>query len=495
MTALASAVRLALLPLLLGGCTVGPKYRRPPAPVPITSAYKEQRAVGTWKVASPSDAMLRGRWWEIFHEPELNALEERLNLDNQTIKQAFELYMAARAQIRVAQAGYYPTVGVSPNVTTSQSSSFGGGGGQRPVTTTFNAPVEASWAPDLWGRVRNAVRQAQYGAQISAADLESQRLLEQATLAQTFFQIRGQDALQELLDSTVETDERVLALTRSLYETGIGTLVAVVQSEQTLQAARVQATNVKIARAQFEHAVATLLGAPATEVSIPKRAELATPPPIPTGAPSQLLERRPDIAAAERAMAQANAVIGIGYAAYYPTLTLSGSAGFASSALATLFTWPSSFWSVGGNISQTVFDGGLRRATVDQLIAQYNATVAGYRQTVLTAFQQVEDFLAQAAILSQVIEEQKQNVALAQRAFELEKYRYETGLDPYLNLMTQQIILLSTRQTLVNLQVQEMISVVLLVQALGGGWERSDLPTPSQVSEKWPRTPPKLSGP
>jgi outer membrane protein TolC len=194
-------------------------------------------------------------------------------------------------------------------------------------------------------------------------------------------------------------------------------------------------------------------------------------------------------------MAQANAVIGIGYAAYYPTLTLSGSAGFASSALATLFTWPSSFWSVGGNISQTVFDGGLRRATVDQLIAQYNATVAGYRQTVLTAFQQVEDFLAQAAILSQVIEEQKQNVALAQRAFELEKYRYETGLDPYLNLMTQQIILLSTRQTLVNLQVQEMISVVLLVQALGGGWERSDLPTPSQVSEKWPRTPPKLSGP
>jgi NodT family efflux transporter outer membrane factor (OMF) lipoprotein len=478
MTAPARAVRLALLPLVLAGCTVGPKYRRPSAPVPITSAYKESRDVGTWKVASPSDAMLRGKWWEVFHEPELNGLEERLNLDNQTIKRAFELYMAARAQIRVAQAGYYPTAAVSPSVSTSQPP------GGAPRVTAFNAPVEASWAPDLWGRVRNAVRQARYGAQISAADLESQRLLEQATLAQTYFQIRGQDALQELLDRTVATDERLFAVTQALYETGIGTLVAVVQAEQTLQSARVQATNVGIARAQLEHAIATLLGAPATELSIPKRAVLATPPPIPTGTPSQLLERRPDIAAAERAMAQANAVIGIGYAAYYPTLTLSGSAGFTSSALSTLFTWPSSVWSVGGSISQTVFEGGLRRATVDQFIAQYNATVAGYRQTVLVAFQQVEDFLAQATILSQVIEEQRRNVALAQKAFELEKFRYETGLDPYLNLMTQQIILLATQQTLVNLQVQEMISVVLLIQALGGGWDSSDLPTPSQVSER-----------
>jgi NodT family efflux transporter outer membrane factor (OMF) lipoprotein len=484
MRAPARIVRMmALLPLVLAGCTVGPKYRRPSAPVPITSAYKESRAAGTWKVADPSDAMLRGKWWEIFGEPELNGLEQRLNLDNQTIKQAFELYMAARAQIRVAQAAYYPTVSVGPSVTTSQSSgSNGGGGGQR--STAWSAPVDASWAPDLWGRVRNTVRQAQYGAQISAADLESQRLLEQATLAQTYFQIRGQDALQEVLDAAVAADEQVLALTRSLYETGIGTEVAVVQAAQTLQTARVQATNVKSLRAQFEHAIATLLGAPATALSIPKRAQLVTPPLIPTGTPSQLLERRPDIAAAERAMAQANATIGIGYAAYYPTLTLSGTAGFASSALSTLFTWPSSFWSVGGSVSQTVFDGGLRRATVDQFIAQYNATVAGYRQTVLAAFQQVEDFLAQAAILSQAIEEQKENVALAQEAFDLEKVRYETGVDPYLNLMTQQIILLGTQQTLVNLQVQRMTAVVLLIQALGGGWDRSDLPTPNQVSQK-----------
>ncbi|MEA2751086.1 MAG: hypothetical protein QOI41_5229 [Myxococcales bacterium] len=473
---IARALRMAVLPLVLAGCTVGPKYRRPPAPVPVTSAYKESRALGTWKVASPSDAMLRGKWWHIFHEPELNALEERLNVDNQTIKQAFELYMAARAQIRVAQAGYWPTVGVAPSVTTTSQSSGSGASGGRQQITTFSAPAEASWAPDLWGRVRNTVKQAKYGAQISAADLESQRLLEQATLADTYFRIRGQDALQELLDSTVRVDEQIFNVTRSLYDTGIGTEVAAVQAEQTLQAARVQATNVKVLRAQYEHAIATLLGVPATDFSIPTRAQLATPPTIPTGTPSQLLERRPDIAAAERAMAQANAVIGIGYAAYYPTLTLTGSAGVASSALSSLFTWPSFVWSVGASVSQTVFDGGLRRATVDQFIAQYNATVAGYRQTVLAAFQQVEDFLSQAALLSEVIAEEKQNVALAQKAFELEKSRYETGLDPYLNLMTQQTILLGTQQSLVSFQVQEMTAVVLLVQALGGGWDRADLP-------------------
>jgi NodT family efflux transporter outer membrane factor (OMF) lipoprotein len=470
---IARALRMALLSLVLAGCTVGPKYRRPSAPIPVTSAYKESRALGTWKVASPSDAMLRGKWWEIFHEPELNALEERLNVDNQTIKQAFELYMAARAQIRIAQAGYWPTAGVAPSVTTTSQSS-GSGGRQR--ITTFSAPAEASWAPDLWGRVRNTVKQAKYGAQISAADLESQRLLEQATLADTYFRIRGQDALQELLDSTVRADEQIFNITRSLYDTGIGTEVAAVQAEQTLQAARVQATNVKVLRAQYEHAIATLLGVPATDFSIPTRAQLATPPPIPTGTPSQLLERRPDIAAAERAMAQANAIIGIGYAAYYPTLTLTGSAGFASSALSSLFTWPSFVWSVGASVSQTVFDGGVRRATVDQFIAQYNATVAGYRQTVLAAFQQVEDFLSQTALLSEVIAEEKQNVALAQKAFELEKSRYETGLDPYLDLMTQQTILLGTQQSLVSFQVQEMTAVVLLVQALGGGWDRADLP-------------------
>jgi NodT family efflux transporter outer membrane factor (OMF) lipoprotein len=440
--------------------------------------------------------MLRGKWWELFRESELNALEERLNLDNQTIKQSFETYMAARAQIRQAQAGYFPTVATNPGVTVSRSPSgaatvtptggqatvASGGGGQR--FTSYVAPLDISWAPDLFGRVRDTVRQFQYGAQVSAADLESQRLLEQATLAQTYFQIRGQDALQALLDATVAADAAILELTRELYATGIGTDVAVVQAEQTLEAARVQATGAGILRAQYEHAIATLLGVPATQLTIPKRAWLASPPAIPSGAPSQLLERRPDIAAAERQMAQANAVIGVGYAAYYPTLTLSGSGGFASSAVKTLFSWPNRVWSLGANLAETLFDGGLRGATIDQAVASYNATVAGYRQTVLTAFQQVEDFLAQGRILPQEIEQQRRMVALAQQAFDLEKVRYETGIDPYLNLMTQQTILLSAQQTLVSLRVQEMTSAVQLVEALGGGWNRSELPTPSAVSIK-----------
>jgi NodT family efflux transporter outer membrane factor (OMF) lipoprotein len=465
---------LPLILLIWCGCAVGPAYQRPAAPVPRAPAYKEG-----WKLATPSDARLRGKWWELFHEPELNALEDRLNLDNQTIKQSFELYMAARAQVREARAGYYPSVAASPGATVSRSS---GAGGQR--VTSYSVPLEISWAPDLFGRVRNAVRQAQYGAQVSAADLESQRLLEQATLAGTYFSIRGQDALQALLDATVRSDERILELTRGLYATGIGTEVAVVQAEQTLAGARVQATNAAIVRAQDEHAIATLLGIAATDFAIPRRAWLATPPSIPRGAPSQLLERRPDVAAAERLMAQANAAIGIGYAAYYPTLTLSASGGFAASALSTLFSWPSRVWSVGASIAETLFDGGLRGATIDQLVAEYNANVAAYRQTVLAAFQQVEDFLAQTGILSREIEQQEQLVTLAQKAFDLERVRFETGIDPYLDLMIQQTILLAAQQTLVTLQVQQMTSAVSLVQALGGGWDTSDLPTPDAVSER-----------
>jgi NodT family efflux transporter outer membrane factor (OMF) lipoprotein len=491
---------------LVAGCAVGPAYHVPAAPVPKATAYREG-----WKVASPSDHLLRGKWWQLFREPELNALEERVNLDNQTIKQSFETYMAARAQIREAQAGYFPTVTTSPSVTTSRSSGstgFGtlnptagqgattpaigqggatfGGGGQR--FTSYVVPGEISWAPDLFGRVRNTVRQNQYAAQVSAADLESQRLLEQATLAQTYFQIRGQDALQDLLGSTVKSDQEILDATRALYTTGIGTDVAVVQAEQTLQTARVQATNAGILRAQYEHAIATLLGAPATDFTLAKRAWLGTPPSIPRGAPSQLLERRPDIAAAERQMAAANALVGVGYAAYFPTLTLTASGGFASSALSTLFSWPSRVWSLAASLSETLFDGGLRGATIDQYVASYNANVAGYRQTVLTAFQQVEDFLAEARILSLEVEQQTRMVALAQKAFDLEKVRYESGIDPYLTLMTQQTILLSAQQTLVSLEVQQMTSAVQLVEALGGGWDRSELPTPSAVSRHAPRS-------
>ncbi|MET0413435.1 MAG: efflux transporter outer membrane subunit [Polyangiaceae bacterium] len=455
------------------GCAVGPEYQRPAAPLPRAAQYREG-----WKRATPSDAVLRGKWWQVFAEPELDALEERLLVDNQTIQQFVAQYAAARAQIRVVRAGELPVASVSPSASVSRSSgNTGGFGGGRRVTT-YQLPLEASWAPDLFGKVQNSVRAAQYGAQVSAAELEGQKLLAQSALAQSYFALRGQDALQELLDATVAADEQILEATRALYTTGIGTQLAVAQAEQTLLAVRVQVSTAGIQRAQLEHAIATLLGVSATDFSIPKRAALPQPPVIPAGAPSALLERRPDIAAAERQMAQANAQIGVGYAAYYPTLTLSASGGFASTALGTLLSWPSRVWALGASATELLFDGGARSAQIDQYRASYDASVASYRQTVLVAFQQVEDYLSQSRILAQAVEQQQAAVAAAQSAFDAQKVRYDTGIDPYLDLMTEQTLLLEARQSLVGLQVQQMTAAVLLVEALGGGWHAADLPAP-----------------
>ena len=489
---------ITLLCFSLSGCAVGPRYHKPSASMPAAPNYKEspinfQDAEG-WKVASPQDAMLRGNWWEIFQQPELNDLEQQLNINNQNIKVFFENYLAARAQIREAHAQYYPTVSVGAGVTRSRSSSNTGSGTAGTGGTSnsggdiaeFSTPVDISWAPDLFGRVRNTVREFQAAAQVSAADLENERLLEQATLAETYFQIRGQDELQRVLNATVQADEELVKLAQARYDTGTDTEVSVQQAIQTLESARAAATNVGIARAQYEHAIATLLGKTATDFTIPVRPLLVQPPAIPTGTPSQLLERRPDIAAAERQMASANAVIGIGYAAFYPSLTLSASGGFASSAISKLFNASSRVWSIGPSVSETVFDAGLRRATIEQYIATYNADVANYRQTVLTAFQQVEDYLAQTRLLWQEIKQEQAAVEAAQQAYDLEKARYETGIDPYLNLLTTQTALLNTQQTLTNLNVQQMTGAVLLVEALGGGWDVSQLPTASQVSQKPP---------
>jgi NodT family efflux transporter outer membrane factor (OMF) lipoprotein len=486
----------------LTGCTVGPHYHKASAPVPTAPNYKEstvnfQDADG-WKVAAPQDAMLKGNWWEVFNEPELNDLESQLNINNQTIKEYFENYLAARAQIREARASYYPTASVAPGFSRSRTSGTlaNGGGtttgsGSGTVVTSggnqlseFTAPLDISWAPDLFGRVRNTVKEYQAAAQVSAADLANEKLLEQATLAETYFEIRGQDALQEALDATVKADEEVLKTNRSLYETGINDEVTVEQAVQTLATAQSADTNARVARAQYEHAIATLLGKSATDFSMPVKPLIVTPPPIPTGTPSQLLERRPDIAAAERLMAEANAVVGIGYAAYYPTLTLSADGGFESSSFSKWFTWPSRFWSIGPSLSETVFDAGLRKATVDQYVATYNADVANYRQTVLTAFQQVEDYLAETRILSQQVLQEQAAEKAAENAFNIEKVRYDTGLDPYITLLTTQTALLSTRQALVTSQVQEMTSAVLLVEALGGGWDSTQLPTTQQVTQK-----------
>ena len=488
----------AALLLMLSSCAVGPKYH-PPAPQAPAAVYKESptqfKENEGWTVAQPADSKLRGKWWEIFNDPELNALEEQLDINNQNIKEFFENFMEARAIVRQARSQYFPTLAVAPSFSRSRTSGTlsstpvnTGGAGTPPraqlQSTVYSLPLEASWEPDLWGKVRNTVRQSQYAAQVSAADLENERLTEQASLAEFFFEIRGQDQLQKIFNDTVEADQRALDLTRVLYETGIDDQISVVEAETTLQSAQAGATNVGIARAQFEHAIAVLVGKAATNFSIPVKPMTVAPPPIPVGIPSELLERRPDIAAAERTMAEANATIGIAYAAYYPNLTLSAEGGFQTATFTSWLSWPSRFWSVGTGLSETIFDAGLRRATVQQFVATYNADLAGYRQTVLTAFQQVEDGLAEVRILSKEIQQQQQAVNSAQTFLKLEQARFETGIDPYIDVLIAQTTLLSNQQTLNNLQVQQMTSAVALVEALGGGWDRSQLPTPQQVTQK-----------
>jgi NodT family efflux transporter outer membrane factor (OMF) lipoprotein len=488
----------------LAGCMVGPRYHRPDAtPQPPPPSYKESptqvQDPGPWKVAEPQDAMLRGKWWEIFNDPELNSLEEQLNINNQNIKQFFENFMAARALVAQARSQLYPTIGTTPSISRSQTSGnvgnsvingTGGTGttGTGTVTTAgrqtsiFALPADVSWAPDLWGRVRSQIHAAQYNAQLSAADLENERLTEQASLAAFFFELRGQDALRKIFDETIEADKKSVELTRARFETGIDNEISLVQAENALQSAEAAGVNLGIARAQFEHAIALLIGKTASTFSLPVKPLDHAPPAIPIGVPSQLLERRPDIAASERSMAAANAQIGVAVAAYYPNLTLSASGGFESSSITNLLSYSSRFWSVGPSLSETIFDAGLRRATVLQFEATYNADVASYRQTVLTAFQQVEDFLAAVRILSQQIELQQEAEKSAERFLELANARYYTGVDTYLNVLVAQTTLLSNQQNLASLRTQAMTASVQLIQALGGGWDRSELPSPAQVT-------------
>jgi NodT family efflux transporter outer membrane factor (OMF) lipoprotein len=480
---------------------VGPKYHAPAALTQLPPpAYKESPTQFTntegWKVAQPQDAMLRGKWWEIYNDPELNGLEDRLNIDNQTIKQYFENFMEARSLIAQARAQLYPTLAAAPswqrsrssgNLTNAVTSNGGTGttgtaGGRQSTIETL--PLEASWAPDLWGKVRNTIREYQYNAQLSAADLENERLTEQASLAVYFFELRGQDALQNVYNQTIEADKKALALTQSLYDSGIDDQISVVEAQNTLQNAQAASINIGIARAQYEHAIAVLIGTNPSSFSIPVKPLNAAPPAVPIGIPSQLLERRPDIAASERIMASANAQIGIAYAAFYPNLTLSAQGGLESSAWKHLFDWPSRFWSIGPSISQSVFDAGLRRATVTQYVSIYNADVDSYRQTVLIAFQEVEDYLASVRILSQQIQQQQQAEQTAELYVKLETARYETGIDPYVNVVTAQTTLLADQQTLANLRTQAMTASVQLIQALGGGWDSAQLPTPADVSKR-----------
>ena len=483
---------------VLAGCImVGPRYRKPAAtPETLPSAYQETpskyKGSGDWKVAQPSDAMLRGAWWKIFKDPELNALEDKLEINNQNIKQYFENFLQARALIGEINAQFYPTVTANGSYTRSRVPPG------LPAVAVMSA-LDLSWEPDIWGKVRSAVLQAQYNAQLSAADLENERLSEQASLAIYFFQLRGQDALQKLYDDTIAQDQMALDYTTAQYQTGITDQIAVVEATNTLQNAKAAATNLGVARAQYEHAIAVLVGNVASTFSLRIQPLRISPPPIPVGLPSQLLERRPDIAGTERAMAAANAQIGIGYAAYYPTISLGGENGFQSivsgsnsvfgtRAFKSLFDVHNHLWSIGPSVSETVIDGGLRGATIRQYVATYNAAVASYRQTVLTAFQQVEDYLSEVRILSRQILLQRDAAQSAAKALNLEMDRFKTGIDPYLDVVTAQNTLLTDQQAVINVQVQEMTGAVQLIEALGGGWDRSQLPNPHEVAQKPPNS-------
>ena len=485
-----TAAALALL-AMLGGCRLGPPYHAPAPPAVTAPNYKESTVnfqdTDGWKVASPQDAMLKGKWWEVFGDPELNALEDQLNINNQNLKEYFENYMAARATIAEARSLYWPTITGNPSWNRSKSSGTLSNSAQAnpgKQSTIWNMPIDVSWTPDLWGKIRNEVREAQYASQVSAADLENEKLTEQASLAEYFFEIRGQDMLQQILNQTVAADQKSVDYTQAQYDTGVGDRISVVEAKTTLESAQAAATNVGLLRAQYQHAIAVLIGKIPTDFSVSVKPMVFTPPSIPTGVPSQLVERRPDIAAAERTLAEENAVIGVGYGAFFPQVTISTNGGFESSGLTSLFTWPSRVWSIGPSISQVIFDGWLYQAELHQYEAQYNADQATYRQTVLTAFQQVEDSMVATRTYSQQILHQQDAVKDAQEYLNLETVRYNTGVDPYVDVMIAETTLLSNEETLNALQVEEMTSAVELVQTLGGGWDRSQLPTPAQVGAK-----------
>jgi NodT family efflux transporter outer membrane factor (OMF) lipoprotein len=463
-----SSVLVALA--LLNACNLAPSYQKPAVQTP--AAFKETNG---WKQAQPRDAVLKGKWWESFNDPALNQLEERVAISNQNIAAALENFMAARAVVKQARSAYYPTLGVAPSVAKARQPNLNSSSST--TYTTYDLPAEASWEPDLWGSVRNTVRAAAYTAQASAATLENMRLSAQAELAVDYFSLRGQDQMIRVFDDTVRAYEESVSLTKTLYETGIDSQLDEAQAEALLETVKAQAEALAIQRAQYEHAIALLLGQPASAFSLPAATNVTVLPPVPVGLPSALLERRPDIAAAERAVAVANAQIGVARAAYYPTLSLTGSAGYESTSLSSLISPPSFFWSVGSSLSETILDFGRRKGANEQALANYRSTVAGYRQTVLTAFQQVEDNLAALRILSVETAQQDRAVQASQKSLDLSTDRYRLGVASYLNVITAQETLLGNQQTAVNIRTQQYTSSVQLILALGGGWSSADLPS------------------
>lgn len=476
--------------LALAGCTVGPKYKPPitTAPPAFKEVAPERSADGTmWKTAKPQDTAPRGPWWEIYGDPELNQLETRLNSSNQNIAQSFQNFMAARALVRQARSSYFPQITAGPSYTRSRTSANQAGtqaANSNLNSNAFNLPLDVSWELDVWGRIRSTVREFANEAQVSAADLANVKLSEQASLAVYFFQLRGQDSQIALYQQTLDAYRKTLGLTKALNKAGIDSSQSVAEADLSVKTAEAALTDLRIARAQYEHAIALLIGQPAASFSLPVRELTAVAPDVPAGVPSELLERRPDIAAAERTMAAANALIDVQTAAFYPTFSIAAEGGFASPKITDWLTWPSRFFSIGPTATQTLFDAGARRATLANYQAQYEADAAAYRQTVLTAFQQTEDNLAAQRYLSDELIQQQAAIDAAQKYLSLANTLFRTGVDSFIDVYTAQNALLTQQQTYIRLHISQMTSNVQLIESLGGGWNRAQLPTEKQVAAK-----------
>ncbi|QNT71070.1 efflux transporter outer membrane subunit [Defluviicoccus vanus] len=486
-----------LIAFVLGGCMLGPDYERPAAP--LSAEFKEQAG---WKLAEPSDSVDRGSWWAVFDDPLLDALMRQVVVSNQSLKASEAAVRQARAIVDAARSGLFPTISLDGSVRrsgggSSSSSSGGsstgtinssGSSGSTGSTTTFSssgsggdqttyrASLGAAWDLDVWGKIRRTVESDVASAQASAADLAAATLSAQADLASDYFQLRVLDEQKQLLDTSVAAYERSLQIAQSQYNWGIATRGDVAQAQTQLETTRSDAIAVGVQRAQFEHAIAVLVGEPPASFALAPTPLGAPPPPLPAGLPSALLERRPDVAAAERRMASANALIGVAEAAYFPDITISASWGFAATGIGSLFTAANEAWSVGIALAQTVLDAGARRAQVEQSRAAYDQTVATYRQTVLTSLQEVEDQLAALRILQQQAVVQQRAVAAAQDSERLQLSQYKAGTVAYTNVVTAQQASLTNQQTALTIQQNRFVATVELIRALGGGWSSAELP-------------------
>ena len=466
--------------MLLSACTVGPDYVKPSVETP--PAYKEAEGGAKWQIAQPKDDVIRGAWWELFNDPQLNALEAQVVISNQNIAVAEAQYRQALALVQAARAGYFPTVGVNGSATRSRTPFTSGGSSGSSRTSSSAGAVNnflvsgnASWEPDIWGKVRRTVEANEASAQASAADLASIRLSAQTALAQDYFQLCALDAQKKLFAATVSAYQRFLDLTKNRYAGGVSSKADVLQADTQLKTTQAQAIALGVQRAQLEHAIAMLIGKSASVFSIPETPLSLTPPTIPVSVPSVLLERRPDIAAAERLAAAANAQIGVAEAAYYPNISLTATGGFEGSQLSNWLIWPNRLWSIGAAAAETVFDAGLRSAQTAQARAAYDASVASYRQAVLTGFLEVEDNLAALRVLEEEAMAQDEAVKSARQSLQVSINQYKAGTISALNIITVQTIALNDEQTAVGIAGQRMTASVLLISALGGGWDTSEL--------------------